>query len=79
MAKVRALRTGLLLLQGHLLPIDLHTVSERHPQIGLLLRGHVLPSLLNIGKRRVGDGMSLASLELKTHCGDGARRADSLA
>lgn len=79
MAKARALRTGLLLLQGHLLPIDLHTVPERHPQIGLLLRGHILPSLLDVGKCWVGDGMSLASLLLEAHGGDRAGCADGLA
>ena len=79
MAKEKVVRTGLLLLQSHLLPIDLHTVPERHPKIGLLLRGHILPSLLDIGKCRVRDCMSLASLLLEAHGGDRARRADGLA
>jgi hypothetical protein len=55
-------RTSPLLLHGQLLPVGLHAVPKRHPQIGLLLRGHVLPSLLDVGERRVGDGVCLAGL-----------------
>lgn len=61
-ARERGIHTGLLLLHGQILPIHLHAVSERHPQIGLLLRRHLLPSLLNVGKGWVGDGMGLAGL-----------------
>ena len=53
----RLVRTSLLLLNGHLVPVDLHAVTERHPQLGLLLRGHTLPTLLDAGKGRVRDGM----------------------
>lgn len=55
-------RTSLLLLHGQFLPVGLHAVPKRHPQIGLLLRGHVFPSLLDVGERRVGDGVCLAGL-----------------
>jgi hypothetical protein len=58
----RGVRTGLLLLHGQLLPVQLHAVPERHPQVGLLLWGHVLPSLLDVGEGRVGDGVRLAGL-----------------
>lgn len=61
-ARSGKLRTGLLLLHGQFLPVGLHAVPKRHPQVGLLLRGHVLPSLLNVGKGRVGDGVRLAGL-----------------
>lgn len=50
-------RTGLLLLQGQLSPGALHAVSQRHPELGLLLERHALPSLLDVGERRVGDGV----------------------
>lgn len=55
-------RTSLLLLHGQLFPVGLHAVPKRHPQIGLLLGGHVLPSLLDVGEGRVGDGVGLAGL-----------------
>lgn len=51
------IRTGLLLVEGHLVPVNLHTVAEVHPQLGLLLRGHSLPALLNTGEGGVRDGM----------------------
>jgi hypothetical protein len=60
--KVYQRHTGLLLLQGHLGPVDLHAISQSHPQISLLLRGHGLPSLLNTGERRVGDGVGTTDL-----------------
>lgn len=50
-------RTGLLFLDRQFLPVALHTITEGHPQVGLLLEGHALPSLLNVGKSRVGDGV----------------------
>jgi hypothetical protein len=50
-------RTGLLFLDRQLLPAALHTITEGHPEVGLLLEGHALPSLLNVGKSRVGDGV----------------------
>lgn len=53
---------SLLLLHGQLFPVGLHAVPKRHPQIGLLLWGHVLPSLLDVGEGRVGDGVGLAGL-----------------
>ena len=65
MAATRALRTSLLFLECQLLPIGLHAVTEGHPQIGLLLRRHVFPSLLDVGERRVGDGVRLADLLLR--------------
>jgi hypothetical protein len=69
MARTRGIHTSFLLLQGHLLPVDLHAIPERHPQIGLLLGRHVFPSLLNVGEGRVGDGVGLASLLLEACCG----------
>ena len=35
------LRTSLLLLHGELLPVGLHAVPQRHPEISLLLRRHL--------------------------------------
>lgn len=49
--------TGLLLLQGQLLPVALHAVAQGHPQIGLLLERHSLPSLLDVAEGRVGQGL----------------------
>lgn len=49
--------TGLLLLESHLVPVDLHAVPQLHPQLGLLLRGHGLPALLNTGECGIRDGM----------------------
>lgn len=49
--------TGLLLLQRHLVPVNLHPVAQLHPQIRLLLRRHRLPSLLDTGQRWVGNGV----------------------
>lgn len=45
--------TGLLLLQGQITPAALHAIPQRHPEIGLLLGGHALPSLLNVLEGRV--------------------------
>lgn len=49
--------TGLLLLEGQLIPVLLHTVAEGHPQFGLLGQRHALPPLLDIGQGRVRDGV----------------------
>lgn len=54
--KVKA-RTGLLLLDCQLVPVALHAVAQGHPEVGLLLEGHALPSLLDVGEGRVGDGV----------------------
>lgn len=37
----RVVRTSLLLLHSELLPVGLHTVPQRHPEISLLLRRHL--------------------------------------
>jgi len=55
-------RTGFLLLQGQFVPIVLHSISQCHPQIGLLLRRHRLPARLNVGESGIGDGVSLTRL-----------------
>ena len=55
------MRTSLLLLKGQLSPVGLHAVAESHPQIGLLLRWHALPSLLNVCEGWVGDGVGSAA------------------
>ena len=55
--KIPKARTGLLLLDGQLLPVALHAVAEGHPQVSLLLERHSLPSLLDVGERRLGDGV----------------------
>lgn len=73
---LRGIRTGLLLLQSHLLPVHLHAVAERHPQVGLLLRRHVIPSLLDVGEGRVRDGVCLADLLLLAHGGCSADRLE---
>lgn len=51
-------RTSFLLLERQLVPVDSHAVTESHPKVGLLLKGHALPSLLDVGEGRVGDGVS---------------------
>lgn len=55
--------TSLLLLESQLLPVNLHAISKGHPEISLLLGGHGLPSLLNVGEGGVGDGVCLAGLD----------------
>ena len=50
--------TSFLLLKGQLGPALLHAVPQGHPQLGLLLGRHGLPSLLDVGERRLGDGVS---------------------
>ena len=55
------------------MPINLHPIPQRHPQIRLLLRRHSLPPLLYTGQRRVRDRMSasrtrlLSLFPLQTH------------
>lgn len=39
------------------MPVNLHAIAELHPQLGLLLRRHALPALLDTGEGRVRDGM----------------------
>lgn len=39
------------------MPVLLHAVAEGHPQLSLLLEGHALPSLLDVGQGGVGDGV----------------------
>lgn len=51
------IHTGLLLLDGHLVPVNLHAVPQLHPEVGLLLRGQSLPALLNTGECGIGNGM----------------------
>lgn len=65
--------TSLLLLQGQLSPIGLHAVAECHPHIGLLLRRHLLPPLLDVGEGRVGDCVDGAGLDGAGDDGRGAR------
>jgi len=54
---------GLLLLEGQLSPVGLHSVAEGHPEISLLLWWHALPSLLDIGEGWVGDGVGETLLD----------------
>lgn len=49
--------TSLLLLDRQVVPVLLHAVAESHPQLSLFLEGHALPSLLDVGQGRVGDGV----------------------
>jgi len=65
-------RTSLLLLQSELVPVGAHAIPQGHPQLGLLLGRHGLPSLLNVCKGRVGDSVCLARL-LESR-GSGGRR-----
>jgi hypothetical protein len=65
-------RTSLLLLQSELVPVGAHAIPQSHPELGLLLGRHGLPSLLNVRKGRVGDSVSLAGL-LESR-GSGGRR-----
>lgn len=60
--------TSLLLLESELSPVLLHAVSQGHPELGLLLQGHTLPTLLNVGQSRVGDGVGGSGT-----AGDGSR------
>jgi hypothetical protein len=55
--------TSLLLLQSQLSPIGLHAVAQGHPDIGLLLRRHLLPATLDVGEGRVGDGVGGTGLD----------------
>lgn len=54
--------TSLLLLHRQLIPVNLHAIPQLHPQVGLLLRWHGLPSLLNVCESWVADGMGLSPL-----------------
>jgi hypothetical protein len=65
--------TGLLLLQSQFRPVSLHAIPQRHPQICLLLRWHRLPSLLDIGQRRVRDGVRGSLLDLRARSWSGDR------
>ena len=58
----RSAHTSLLLLESKLVPVHLHAIPQSHPQVGLLLRRHSLPSLLNVRQSRVRDSVCLASL-----------------
>lgn len=50
--------TSFLLGEREVVPVLLHAVPQGHPQVGLLARRHALPSLLNVGERRVRDGVA---------------------
>lgn len=50
--------TSFLLGEREVVPVFLHAVPQGHPQVGLLARRHALPSLLNVGERRVRDGVA---------------------
>lgn len=54
-------RTGFLLLEGQVGPAGLHAITQSHPELGLLLERHALPSLLDVGEGRVGNGVSRGS------------------
>ena len=69
-------RTSFLLLQRQLGPIGLHAVTQSHPQLGLLLRRHGLPSLLDIRQGRAGDCVVLAGLDVSSWSYDGSRAAE---
>jgi hypothetical protein len=49
--------SSLLLLDSELAPAALHAVTQGHPEVGLLLEGHALPSLLDVGEGRLGNGV----------------------
>jgi hypothetical protein len=70
-------RTSFLLLQRQLGPVDLHAITQGHPQLGLLLRRHGLPALLDTGQRRAGDGVGVADLRaVSSRSYDGSRAAE---
>ncbi len=54
-------RTSFLLLHCQCGPVLLHAIPQCHPQIGLLLRGHGFPSLLDIRQGGVGDGVRVST------------------
>jgi hypothetical protein len=64
-------QTSFLLLHGQLVPVNLHSVPQGHPQIGLLLRRHALPSPLNVRECRVGNSVRLTRLLVFADAGDG--------
>ena len=39
------------------MPIRLHAIPQRHPQLRLLWSRHAFPSLLNTRERRIRDGV----------------------
>lgn len=49
--------TSLLLLNSQFLPVALHAVAESHPEISLLLKGHALPTLLDVVESRLGESL----------------------
>lgn len=55
--KEKQTHTGLLLVKSQLMPVNLHTVPQLHPQLSLFLRRHGLPALLDAGKGRIRNGM----------------------
>lgn len=57
LARQQKLLTGLLLVERQVMPAILHAVAQRHPQLSLLLHRHRLPSLLDVGERRVRNGV----------------------
>ena len=51
-----------LLLPGHFMPIGLHSIPQLHPQLGLILRRHLLPPLLDVGEGGIGNGVFMSAL-----------------
>lgn len=58
------------------MPVNLHAVAEGHPELGLLLRGHTLPALLNAGESGVGDSMVGSKASLHSVQGGNGSSAD---
>lgn len=46
------------------MPVGLHAVPQLHPQLGLVLRRHLLPSLLDAGQGGIANRMFVAPLRL---------------
>ena len=63
-SRLGVIHTSFLFLQCQLIPIHLHTISQLHPQLGLILWWQSFPSLLDSGQGRVGDGMGGSSMRL---------------
>lgn len=58
------------------MPVDLHAVTERHPEVGLLLGSHGLPTLLDAGEGGVGNGMVGSEAALQGVQGSNWARTD---
>ena len=57
--------TSSLFLHSHLMPIHCHPIPQGHPQLCLLLRGHLVPPLLDVRQCRVRHRVLMPRLLLR--------------